>query len=126
MSVLEERLVPGRGKGGECPGTSAGQARALTAGVKAATVSGPAGEPARLAAIAGWSIAPTKIASAPTALSANVAAWANIVFMGQPSCFSLHRSVMRRFDDFFAEGVPIGESGGKARNFTRNSPATPI
>ena len=37
----QKRLVPGRGKGGECPGTSAGQAKALTAGDMTAATSGP-------------------------------------------------------------------------------------
>jgi hypothetical protein len=98
LGVVGKKLVPGRGKGGECPGTSAGQAKALTAGDMTAATSGPAGVPVTLAATWGWSITPTRMASAPTALSAKVAAWANIVFMDQPSlCFSLHRCDLRRF-----------------------------
>jgi len=46
--------------------------------------------------------------------------------MGQPSCFSLHRSVLRRFVEYFAEAVPIARSGGKARNVTLDWRATPI
>jgi hypothetical protein len=46
--------------------------------------------------------------------------------MGQPSCFSLHRSMMRRFDEIFAGGVPIARTGGKLRNFTPDSRARPI
>jgi len=51
-----------------------------------------------------------------------VAVWANSVFMIVPSCFSLHRSFLRRFANIFAGRVPIAESGGKAPNFTRNRP----
>jgi hypothetical protein len=88
IGILLKKLVPGRGKGGECPGTSAGQAKVLTAGDMTAATSGPAGVPVTLAATWGWSITPTRMASAPDALSAKVAAWANIVFMDQPSlCF---------------------------------------
>jgi hypothetical protein len=39
-----------------------------------------------------------------------------------PSCFSLHRSILRRFANIFAGDVPIAESGGKAPNFTQKHP----
>jgi hypothetical protein len=87
-----------------------------------AATSGPAGVPVTLAATWGWSITPTRMASAPAALSAKVAAWANIVFMDQPSlCFSLHRRIVRRFTEIFAGGVPIAQRRTKPPNFTRKS-----
>jgi hypothetical protein len=127
VCFFEEKLVPGRGKGGECPGTSAGQAKALTAGDMTAATSGPAGVPVTLAATWGWSITPTRMASAPTALSAKVAAWANFVFMDQPSLwFSLRRHILHRFVGNNAWGVPIAARRRKPRNFTPKPTLHPI
>src|SRR5690606_36901076 len=110
-------LVPGRGKGGECPGTRAGQAKGLTAGDAAAvTARTPTGCPA-LKAICGWSITPTRMANAPTALSAKVAAWANVVFMGQPSCSRCSGTPSCQFVKSYAGAVPIGHKRGKAAHY---------
>ena len=77
------------------PGTSAGQTMRPTAGVVAAAASAiPPGEAAMPKATWGWSITPTRIARAPTALSAKVVAWANIGFMIVIP-FSLHRCDLR-------------------------------
>ena len=46
-------LVPEQGKGGESPGTRSGQAKGLTAGDVAASLSIAAGEPAMLFARCG-------------------------------------------------------------------------
>jgi hypothetical protein len=119
-SKSEKMLVPGRGKGGECPGTSVGQAVGLTAGVEAAETRPMAGAPATLAASRGWLIDPTRIANAPAALNAKVAAWANIGFMiFHPVLTARH--ILRRFDQHYAGGVPIAEKGGNACNFTPKS-----
>src|SRR3546814_17486147 len=61
------------------------------------------------------------MASAPVALSAKVAAWANIVFMDQPSLFSLRRHAMRRFMLLFAGSVPTAARRGKAGKFPAQS-----
>src|SRR3546814_11598589 len=89
-----------------------------TAGEAAAAApDAPTGCPVAPGATGGWSITPTMMASAPVALSAKVAAWANIVFMDQPSLFSLRRHAMRRFMLLFAGGVPTAARRGKAAKF---------
>src|SRR3546814_3088518 len=89
-------LVPGRGKGERGPGTRAGQAIGPTTGEAAAPAPGaPTGCPVAPRAIWGWSITPTMMASAPAALSAKVAAWANIVFMRSEEHTSELQSLMR-------------------------------
>src|SRR3546814_3509115 len=109
-------LVPGRGKGERGPGTRAGQAIGPTTGEAAAPAPGaPTGCPVAPRAIWGWSITPTMMASAPDALSAKVAAWANIVFMGQPYRFSLRRHEMRRVVPCCAGNVPIAARSDKTR-----------
>src|SRR3546814_16450447 len=63
----------------------------------------------------------TLFRSAPVALSAKVASWANIVFMDQPSLFSLRRHAMRRFMLLFAGSVPTAARRGKAGKFPAQS-----
>src|SRR5690606_23829809 len=107
----------GAGQGGECPGTRAGQAKGLTAGDAAAvTARTPTGCPA-LKAICGWSITPTRMANAPTALSAKVAAWANVVFMGQPSWSRCSGTPSCQFVKSYAGVVGIGHRRGKAAHY---------
>src|SRR3546814_17126738 len=86
-----------------------------TAGEAAAAApDAPTGCPVAPGATGGWSITPTMMASAPVALSEKVAAWANIVFMDQPSLFSLRRHAMRRFMLLFAGSLQTSARRGKA------------